>query len=115
MKIVGTILSIIFYIFGVLFVWGAFGDPFDGSALAIGIIMIIVASVILLILNRKAKAQKDVTYKVDLGGSVHLDKMVCQHCGGQLSADNVQMLAGAPTVTCPYCNSSYQLTEEPKW
>jgi len=25
------------------------------------------------------------------------------------------MVAGAPVVTCPYCNTSYQLKEEPKW
>jgi uncharacterized Zn-finger protein len=25
------------------------------------------------------------------------------------------MMAGAPVVTCPYCQATYQLTEEPKW
>jgi len=25
------------------------------------------------------------------------------------------MVAGAPMVTCPYCHTSYQLTEDPKW
>jgi uncharacterized Zn-finger protein len=29
--------------------------------------------------------------------------------------DNIKMVAGAPVVTCPYCNTTYQLTEEPKW
>jgi hypothetical protein len=27
----------------------------------------------------------------------------------------VTMIAGAPTVECPYCGTTYQLTEEPKW
>jgi uncharacterized Zn-finger protein len=29
--------------------------------------------------------------------------------------DNIQMVAGAPVVNCPYCKTTYQLTEEPKW
>jgi len=41
--------------------------------------------------------------------------MNCKNCGGALKADNVKMLAGAPTVACPYCGTTYQLTEEPKW
>ena len=71
MKIVGIILSVISYIFGVLFIWGAFGDPFDGSSLMIGIIMIVIGSVIMLIVNRKnkaEKAEKNITYNIDLGG-----------------------------------------------
>jgi hypothetical protein len=41
--------------------------------------------------------------------------MNCKHCGGALSTDNIKMVAGAPVVSCPYCNSTYQLSEEPKW
>ena len=58
MKIVGIILSVIAYIFGVLFIWGAFGDPFDSSSLIIGIIMIGIGSAIMLIITRKGKAEK---------------------------------------------------------
>ena len=43
MKIVGIVLSVIAYIFGVLFIWGAFGDTFMSSNLIIGLIMVGVA------------------------------------------------------------------------
>ena len=40
----------------------------------------------------------------------------CRHInGGALTADNIKMVAGAPMVVCPYCGTTYQLTEEPKW
>jgi uncharacterized Zn-finger protein len=32
-----------------------------------------------------------------------------------LTSENIKMVAGAPVVTCPYCGSTYQLAEEPKW
>ena len=118
MKIVGIVLSVICYIFGVLFVWGAFGTPFDSSALVIGVILIIVASVILYIVtrnNKAEKAEKNVTYNIDLGGKTQAIKLVCENCGGPLGKDDITMVAGAPTVTCPYCGVTYQITEEPKW
>jgi uncharacterized Zn-finger protein len=56
-----------------------------------------------------------VTLKVDLPGNVRLDSLKCKSCGGALSADNIKMVAGAPVVDCPYCHTTYQMTEEPKW
>ena len=118
MKIVGMILSIIAYIFGFLFIWGAFGEPFDSGSLMIGLIMIAVASVIMIIVTRKSKAEKaekNVTYNVDLGGNISTTKLVCNKCGAPLGKDDITLVAGAPTVTCPYCGVTYQITEEPKW
>ena len=44
-----------------------------------------------------------------------IEEMKCKSCGGTLTAENIKLVNGAPMVTCPYCNSVYQLTEEPKW
>lgn len=118
MRIVGIILSVIAYIFGVLFVWGAFGDPFVPSNLIIGIIMIGIGSVIMIIITRKNKADqaaKNVTYNIDLGGQTKASKMVCEKCGAPLGKDDITLVTGVPTVTCPYCGVTYQITEEPKW
>ena len=118
MKIVFIILSVIAYFFGVLFIWSAFGDPFSASNLVIGMIMIGVGSVIMVIVTRKNKAEraaKNVTYNIDLGGEIKAQKLVCEKCGGALGKDDISLVAGVPTVTCPYCGVTYQFTEEPKW
>lgn len=53
--------------------------------------------------------------KIDLPGDTQLEEMKCQSCGGTLTSDNIKLVNGAPMVNCPYCNTAYQLTEEPKW
>ena len=63
----------------------------------------------------KTEVIQNVTMKVDLPGETKIEQMKCRSCGGSLSADNVKMIAGAPTVECPFCGTTYQLTEEPKW
>ncbi|GAB4544112.1 MAG: hypothetical protein Fur002_17030 [Anaerolineales bacterium] len=62
-----------------------------------------------------ASVSQNVTYKVDLPAQTKIEQMTCRNCGGALKADNIKMLAGAPTVECPFCGTTYQLTEEPKW
>ena len=62
-----------------------------------------------------AAAPEEVTLKIDLPGHVALEKFQCENCGGDLTMDNVKMVAGAPTVNCPWCGTTYQLKEEPKW
>jgi hypothetical protein len=63
----------------------------------------------------KIEVVQQVTMKVDLPGETKIEQMKCRSCGGSLSADNIKMIAGAPTVSCPFCGTTYQLTEEPKW
>lgn len=118
MKLVAKILSVICYIFGVLFIWGAFGTPFDSTSLIIGIIMLVIASVILIIVTRKGaqeKEAKNVTYNIDLGGKTEKVVLTCNNCGAPLPKEAITVVAGAPMVTCPYCGVTYQITEEPKW
>ena len=79
-------------------------------ALIGGIVMIFIAA-----RKNKQEVAQNVTYQVDLPGETKIEEMKCRSCGGALTADNIKMVNGAPVVTCPYCNTVYTLTEEPKW
>lgn len=117
-KVIAYVVAAIMIFFGVLFVWGAFSP--DGSVgwIPIGIITICVGFGIIWFVGQKKTSpigNDAPVMNIDLPGKVKLDTMKCQSCGGALTSDNVKMVAGAPVVTCPYCNTTYQLTEEPKW
>jgi hypothetical protein len=115
-KIIGYIFAAITIFFGVLFIWGAFSPEGQPVWILIGAVSVLIgAGVIWLIGRQKPAGDREVTYQVDLGGDIDLDTLTCQSCGGSLSADNVQMVAGAPVVECPYCGSTYQISEKPKW
>ncbi len=119
MKIVGYIAASILIFFGVLFIWGAF-SPTNAQPIGQIIVGIISAGIgmgIILLIQRKAKsdAATNVTVKIDLPGNVSMDVIKCKSCGGTLTSENIKLVNGAPVVTCPYCKTVYQLTEEPKW
>lgn len=117
------LISLCFLGYGALMIIGSF-DPSNGNPnwLGTGVMLLFVGLVlvgggVLLIragLRNQASVQ-NVTMKVDLPGNVSLDTLKCQSCGGALTEKDIKMVNGAPMVTCPYCGSVYQLTEEPKW
>ncbi len=65
--------------------------------------------------GQKTEVVQQVTMKVDLPGETKVEQMKCKSCGGVITSSDIKIMAGAPVVTCPYCQSTYQLTEEPKW
>jgi hypothetical protein len=97
---------------------GAQGVTGIGSAgMIIGTIALIggIALIVLAVRKTKQDTAQNVTYKVDIPANTKVEQMTCKNCGGALKPENIKMVMGAPMVECPFCGTSYQLTEEPKW
>jgi len=119
------LISLCFLGYGGLNVIGSF-DPAAGESswltlgvglMCVGLLMVAGGIVLIVLAARKTKQEtvQNVTLKVDLPGETKISQVKCQSCGGTLSAENVQLVNGAPMVNCPYCHTIYQMTEEPKW
>ena len=109
---------------GIFYIWASFNPGADNGWLTAGAIsaffglLLLGGGVVLVVVANRGKmtaASQNITLNVDLPANVSLDTLKCKSCGGSLTMDNIQMVAGAPVVNCPYCNTTYQLTEEPKW
>lgn len=120
-RIISYIGAAFFLIFGFFFILAAFGGDqgqFTLSWLLIGFILVAIGFGLIYLagrLKKAAQAEQPVTLNIDLPANVDLDSFNCRNCGGALTTDNIKMVAGAPVVTCPYCGTTYQLTEDPKW
>ena len=111
-RIILFILAAGFLVFSFLFILAGLNNYPTGFILAgIGFVLIFLAS--------RIKTEPDlpdiVNVNVDLPGNVSMDTIKCKSCGGALAPKDIKLVAGAPVVTCPYCGTTYQLTEEPKW
>ncbi|NPV75953.1 MAG: hypothetical protein HPY59_06200 [Anaerolineae bacterium] len=118
-RIIAYIAAAIFIFFGVLFIWATFNPQGQPIWLVVGVISVLIGFGLIVLVSRRAASSQlggnNVTLKIDLPGNVNMDTLKCKSCGGTLSPDNIAMVAGAPVVTCPFCHTTYQLTEEPKW
>ena len=97
---------------------GASVGSLDIILVVLGILVGAIGVALIIAAVRKTKAAtttQNVTLNVDLPADVNVEKMKCQSCGGVLTAKDITMVNGAPMVTCPFCETVYQLSEEPKW
>jgi len=120
-KIVGYVISGILIFFGVIWLWSAFAPDTGGSAagrLVVGAILVgIGLAIIVIIKMREPKPEQKVLVeqKIDLSGDIELEKLQCKNCGAELDKKSITLAQGAVVVSCPYCGTSYQMVEEPKW
>jgi hypothetical protein len=114
-KIILFVLSAGFLVFSFLFILAGFSLA---SNFVTGVILAGVGFGLIFLASR-IKTEPDqpdiVNVNVDLPGNVSMDTLKCKSCGGTLAPKDVKLVAGAPVVTCPFCGTTYQLTEEPKW
>ncbi len=119
-KIIGYILAAIILFFGVIWLLSAFSaetlNP-GGRLLVGGILVVIGLGIIVAIRLREPKPQQEVVVKqqIDIGGDVDMEALKCESCGAQLDKSAISLVEGAVMVTCPYCDATYQIVEEPKW
>jgi hypothetical protein len=115
-RVIAYIAAAILIFFGVLFLWGSGASSSGVTWILIGVISIAGGFGLIWFAGRMGKKEDiEIVQRIDLSGDVGLEKLTCNNCGGTLTSDNIKMVAGAPVVSCPYCGTSYQLSEEPKW
>jgi len=108
--------------YGVLNVIGSTSAQGDSSWLGFGlgfgcagVVFIGGGAGLIFLAMRGQKTEIIQKVEIDLPGDTQLEEMKCRSCGGTLTSDNIKLVNGAPMVNCPYCDTAYQLTEEPKW
>jgi hypothetical protein len=119
-KIIGYVVSGILVLFGVLYLLSAFSAEAAspvGRLVVGGILVVIGLGIIFLVRMREPKPKQEVTIhqKLDIGGDIEMEALKCTSCGAQLDKSAISLAQGAAVVSCPYCNATYQITEEPKW
>jgi hypothetical protein len=119
-KIIGYILAAIILFFGVIWLLSAFSaetlNP-GGRLLVGGILVVIGLGIIVAIRLREPKPEQEVVVRqqIDFGGDLDMEALKCESCGAQLDKSAISLQEGAVMVTCPYCDATYQIVEEPKW
>ena len=77
-----------------------------------GIVILTIGLVIFRFFNHSGKKvinKNQKTMELEIPEDVSIERFKCEDCGAQLTMDNIKMAAGAPNISCPYCDASYQL------
>jgi len=108
--IVGYFISMILFVFGVLY---ALASVYEPIRLMTSAFLFLAGFGILYYIRKQQPLQ--VTQKIEVPGQVKVQVLRCPNCSASLDISKVKIVGGVPSITCPYCGHTFQVTEEPKW
>jgi DNA-directed RNA polymerase subunit RPC12/RpoP len=117
MKILVSLFAMGFILLGLLFLVAAFHPQANtmGRLIIGGVLLAAGGLMMYLAQMRPTVEQITVQHTLDAPGELKIKEMKCRQCGGALSRDNMKISEAGVTVACPYCGSTYQIEEAPKW
>lgn len=113
MQTVFYLISAVLGFFGLFFLVGA-AQGNTGLRILFGLVMLAAAVALIWLAKVKSPGQT-IIQNIDMPGDTEAEQIKCKACGGTIGPQDVSVQAGAVYVKCPYCGTSYQLEEAPKW
>jgi predicted Zn finger-like uncharacterized protein len=119
LPILGGVAAAVVFFFAVIFALassyvGLTAQAAQSRLLTSGILFIIGVAIIAGIYYTTRKP-KTVIQRLEISGRMAAAQIKCPNCGGSINADQIKIVSGVPYVKCPYCGTTFEVTEEPKW
>ena len=112
--IIGAIAAAILFFFAIVFALAASIQTTATRLITSGLLFIIGLAVIVGIyyVTRKPKT---VIQRLEVSGQMQAAAIKCPNCSASIDANQIKIVSGVPYVKCPYCGTTFEVTEEPKW
>jgi predicted Zn finger-like uncharacterized protein len=112
--ILGAIAAAILFFFAIVFALAASVQATSTRLVTSGLLFVIGLAVIIGIyyVTRKPKT---VIQRLEVSGEMKAAAIKCPNCSASIDANQIKMVSGVPYIKCPYCGTTFEVTEEPKW
>ncbi len=120
-NILGAIAVAILVFFGFIFILSSgatalYGQPEQQTLRIIeGAILLVVGFAIAYVLYVFSKKPTTIVQQVELSGQMKMAPIKCPNCSASVEASSIKIVQGVPYATCPYCGTTFEVAEEPKW
>ena len=112
--ILGAIAVAVLFFFAVIFALAASVQATTARLATSGILFIIGLAIVVGIYYTTRKP-KTVIQHLEVSGQMKTAAIKCPNCSASINADQIKIVSGVPYVKCPYCGTTFEVTEEPKW
>jgi DNA-directed RNA polymerase subunit RPC12/RpoP len=113
-QIFGAIAVGVLFFFAIIF---ALASTVQGglSRLIVSGILFLAGVAVIVGIYYTTRKPKTVIHQVEVSGQMKGASIKCPNCGASVDANKIKIVQGVPYATCPYCGTTFEVTEEPKW
>jgi DNA-directed RNA polymerase subunit RPC12/RpoP len=112
--VLGAIAVAVVFFFAVIFALAASVQATLTRLVTSGILFVIGVALIVGIYFTTRKP-KTVIQRLEVSGQMKATSIKCPNCGASVDPNQIKIVSGVPYATCPYCGTTFEVTEEPKW
>jgi DNA-directed RNA polymerase subunit RPC12/RpoP len=112
--VLGAIAVAVVFFFAVIFALAASVQATLTRLITSGILFVIGIAIIVGIYYTTRKP-KTVIQRLEVSGQMKAASIKCPNCGASVEPNQIKIVSGVPYATCPYCGTTFEVTEEPKW
>jgi len=116
--LVGIAVAVLFF-FAVIFALASAAEGIPVATvqtrLIISVLLFIIGIVVIVGIYYAARKPKTVIQQLEISGQMKGAAIKCPNCSASINADEIKIVGGVPYVKCPYCGTTFEVTEEPKW
>ncbi len=109
----GIAVAVVFF-FAVIFALAA-SVAATTARLATSGILFIVGLAIIVGIYYTTRKPKTVIQRLEVSGQMKGAQIKCPNCSASIDANQIKIINGVPYVKCPYCGTTFEITEEPRW
>jgi predicted Zn finger-like uncharacterized protein len=117
--ILGAIAAGVLFFFAVIF---ALASSYQGltaqtaqTRLITSAFLFIIGVAIIVGIYFVTRKPKTVIQHLEVSGQMKGAAIKCPNCSASIDANQIKIVSGVPYVKCPYCGTTFEVTEEPKW
>jgi predicted Zn finger-like uncharacterized protein len=112
--ILGAVAAAVLVFFAIIFAFAASVQSTSTRLITSGLLFIIGVAVIVGIYYVTLKP-KTVIQRLEVSGQMQAAAIKCPNCSASIDAKEIKIVTDVPYVKCPYCGTTFEVTEEPKW
>jgi membrane protease YdiL (CAAX protease family) len=110
--VLGAIAVVVLFFFSVIF---ALASAYDPQRLITSALLFIIGIAIVFGIYYTTRKPKTVIQRLEVSGQMKATSIKCPNCGASVDANLIKIVSGVPYATCPYCGTTFEVTEDPKW
>jgi DNA-directed RNA polymerase subunit RPC12/RpoP len=110
--VLGGIAVAVVFFFAVIF---ALAASFQATRLITSGFLFVIGIAIIVGICYTTRKPKTVIQRLEVSGQMKAASIKCPNCGASVDANQIKIVSGVPYATCPYCGTTFEVTEEPKW
>ena len=113
--VLGAVAVVVLFFFAIIFALAASVQATASRFITSGLLFVIGLAVIVGIYYVTRNQSKTVIQRLEVSGQMKAASIKCPNCSGSIDANQIKIVSGVPYIKCPYCGTTFEVTEEPKW